>query len=137
MRASRLATRIEDHSGIDIVVDSDVGPLGIQVKSSDYYRKRFRERPLLGIAMVVAGSADTPEALLEKVVGALEKVRAGRLRMREKLGIREKKKKAPPTPPAKKRKAPPAAKQAGKPARPPAERVTAAGPPCVPMPNWI
>jgi hypothetical protein len=40
------------------------------------------------------GREDAPEALLEKVVGALEKVREGRLQMREKLGIRPKKRKA-------------------------------------------
>jgi hypothetical protein len=35
MHRARLATRIEDRSGVDIVVESDVGALLVQVKSSN------------------------------------------------------------------------------------------------------
>jgi hypothetical protein len=85
MMRARRATSIEDSSGIDVVVESDVGGLLLQVKSSEHGKSRFRRRPLLGIAIVVVGPADTPEALLEKVVGELEKVRAQRLEARSAL----------------------------------------------------
>jgi hypothetical protein len=49
MHRARLATRIEDRSGIDIVVESDVGALLVQVKSSNAGKQHFRRRPLLGI----------------------------------------------------------------------------------------
>jgi hypothetical protein len=79
MTRARLATRIEDQSGIDVVVESDVGRLLLQVKSSEHGKERFRQRPLLGIAIVVVRPTDTPEVLLRKVVGELEKVRGQHL----------------------------------------------------------
>jgi hypothetical protein len=83
MRMARRASRIEDRSGIDIVVESDVGTLALQVKSSAFGKERFRPRPLIGIAVIVVGRTDGAEALLAKVVAELEKVRAGRQQARQ------------------------------------------------------
>jgi hypothetical protein len=82
MRMARRASRIEDRSGIDIVVESDVGTLALQVKSSALGKERFRPRPFIGIAVVVVGRAEGAEALLAKVVAELEKVRAERQQAR-------------------------------------------------------
>ncbi len=79
MRRARLATRIEDRSGVDIVIESDVGALLVQVKSSNAGKQHFRRRPLLSIAIVVVHAADSAEALLVKVVGELEPIRAQHL----------------------------------------------------------
>ncbi len=75
MRSARPATPIEDRSGIDVVVESDVGRLLVQVKSSKLGKKRFRPRPLLGIAIVVVRASDSPESVLAKVVAELETIR--------------------------------------------------------------
>jgi hypothetical protein len=88
MRRSRLATRIEDRSGIDIVIESDVGELLVQVKSSKFGKQNFRPRPLLSIAIIVVRAADSAEALLAKLVGELETIRAQHLAKRLALGSR-------------------------------------------------
>ena len=79
MHRARRATRIEDRSGVDIVIESDVGALLVQVKSSNAGKQHFRRRPLLSIAIVVVRAADSAEALLAKVVGELEPIRAQHL----------------------------------------------------------
>lgn len=83
LRRTRRATRIEDRSGIDVVVETDVGTMLIQVKSSDFGKERFRPRRFLGISIVVVRAADTPEGLLGKVVDALSDLRAERLKVQE------------------------------------------------------
>jgi hypothetical protein len=118
MTRVRRATRIEDHSGIDVVVESDVGTLLIQVKSSNLGKKHFRPRAFLGIALVVVRPGDTPEALLKKVVGELEPVRALRLQARRNWRARLVERPSPP-PPARAR---------------PAKSTRAAAPPAVPRP---
>ena len=40
----RLVTRAEDRAGIDLVAASDVGPLYVQVKSSNDGRRRYEQR---------------------------------------------------------------------------------------------
>lgn len=40
----REATPEEDHQGIDLVAELDVGPVNIQVKSSFFSARRWRER---------------------------------------------------------------------------------------------
>jgi hypothetical protein len=82
MHRARLATRIEDRSGVDIVIESDVGALLVQVKSSNAGKQHFRRRPLLSIAIVVVRAADSAEALLVKLVGELEPIRAQHLEKR-------------------------------------------------------
>jgi hypothetical protein len=79
MQRARLATRIEDRSGIDIVIESDVGALLVQVKSSKGGEEHFRPRKFLSIAIVVVRPADSAEALLARVVGELEPIRARHL----------------------------------------------------------
>jgi hypothetical protein len=88
MRMARRASRIEDRSGIDIVVESDVGTLALQVKSSALGKERFRPRPFIGIAVIVVGRTEGAEALLAKVVTELEKVRAERQQARQAVGRR-------------------------------------------------
>ncbi len=83
MKSARAATRAEDHDGIDVVVESDVGKLFVQVKSSlrgkaDFEERRRRAR----VAVVVVGAGDAAEKVLRKVVGELAKVRAGYLKER-------------------------------------------------------
>jgi hypothetical protein len=86
--SARRASRMEDRSGIDVVVESDVGALPIQVKSSNWGKKHFRRRPLIAVAIVVVRRADTPEMLLDKVLALLEQIRKERLQARRAMGIR-------------------------------------------------
>jgi hypothetical protein len=83
MRAARRATKQEDHDGIDVVVESDVGKLFIQVKSSRRGKVAFEQRARRArIAVVVVARDDGPEKLLRKVVGQLAAIRAEYLRER-------------------------------------------------------
>jgi hypothetical protein len=57
----RRGTPEEDRSGIDIIVDSDLGPLYIQVKSSDhkaefFQRRHADEERLIGVLAVIKKS---------------------------------------------------------------------------------
>jgi hypothetical protein len=79
MHRARLATRIEDRSGVDIVIESDLGALLVQVKSSNAGKQQFRRRPLLSIAIVIVRAGDSAAALLAKMVGELEPIRAQHL----------------------------------------------------------
>jgi hypothetical protein len=79
MHRARLATHMEDHSGIDVVIEADVGELLVQVKSSKLGKEHFRPRSFLSIAIVVVRAADSAEALLAKLVGELETIRAQHL----------------------------------------------------------
>jgi hypothetical protein len=94
MHRARPATRIEDRSGIDIVIESDVGALLVQVKSSNAGKQYFRRRPLLSIGIVVVRTADSAEALLAKVVGELEPIRAQHLE--KGLAVRPRRGRSPP-----------------------------------------
>jgi hypothetical protein len=105
MLRARQATRLEDRSGIDIVVQTDVGSLSIQVKSSLGGKAHFRRRPLLNVGLVVVGDGDSPQALLNKVVSELGPIRADHLRELEKRGV---KRPAPPKPPPARAKGKPA-----------------------------
>lgn len=74
---ARRATKAEDHAGIDAVVDSDVGKLFVQVKSSRTGKAKFQERKRgVRVAIVIVRGGDDGEAVLRKVVGELAKVRA-------------------------------------------------------------
>lgn len=76
MVSARAATREEDHAGIDVVIESDVGKLFVQVKSSRRGKAAFLERRRRAVVgVVVASVADAPERLLAKVVGALAPIR--------------------------------------------------------------
>lgn len=80
----RKATQEEDHAGIDVVVESDVGKLFVQVKSSRRGKQEFEERRrTVRVVVVVVKANDTEEGLLRKVVGELAKVRAEYVKQRE------------------------------------------------------
>jgi hypothetical protein len=83
MQAARLATREEDHDGIDVVIESDVGKLYVQVKSSRRGKAAFLESDRRArVAVVVVRTGDSQEALLRKVVGGVGALRAEFLRDR-------------------------------------------------------
>ncbi len=76
MKSARAATRAEDHDGIDVVVESDVGKLLIQVKSSRTGKAAFAERRRRAqVAVVVVKSGDALDAVLRRVIGALAPLR--------------------------------------------------------------
>ena len=84
MRAARAATSEEDRHGIDVVVESDVGKLYVQVKSSAVGKVAFQDRrPRARIAVVVVRSRDSNEDLLRQIVGELSRLRAVFLAKRE------------------------------------------------------
>jgi hypothetical protein len=83
MHSARAATREEDADGIDVVIESDIGKLYVQVKSSRGGKAAFlqkRRRAL--VAVVVVGPANSLESTLAKVVGEVGKVRHELLRQR-------------------------------------------------------
>ncbi len=87
MHAARAATHTEDHAGIDIVVEADVGKLYVQVKSSKGGKAAYRERRRSAHAVVVVvRSRDSQEDLLRKLVGELSKLRAEYLKKRSNGG---------------------------------------------------
>lgn len=84
MHAIRAATKAEDHAGIDVVVESDVGKLFVQVKSSRRGKSAFLERRRTArVAIVVVQVTDSPEALLRKVIGELGKIHAEYVKERQ------------------------------------------------------
>jgi hypothetical protein len=83
MSGVRRATPAEDRAGIDVVVESDVGKLFVQVKSSRGGKAAFAQRrrsARVGVVVVVV--TDSPERVLAKVVGELGKIRAEYLKER-------------------------------------------------------
>ncbi len=83
MQAARRSTRAEDHDGIDLVIESDVGKLYVQVKSSRRGKAEFEQRRRRArVVVVMAKINDTPERLLAKVVSALAPVRKAYLEER-------------------------------------------------------
>jgi hypothetical protein len=80
MVRARKATAAEDRDGIDIVIESDVGKLFLQVKSSRLGKSHFEQkRRRATVSVIIASAADTPEAILGRVVAALRPVRAAHL----------------------------------------------------------
>jgi hypothetical protein len=74
---ARRATRDEDEAGIDVVVDFDVGPLPLQVKSSFHGKARFLARKHdVHVAIVVVRPYDPPGTVQSKVYSALGELRA-------------------------------------------------------------
>ena len=73
--AARRATDQEDRGGVDIVVDSDVGSLYVQVKSSAGAAKRFLKRRRRVAVVVVTGTM--PESLIRgRLLAALTDLRS-------------------------------------------------------------
>lgn len=73
VRSARAATKAEDRKGIDVVVDTDVGMLYLQVKSSRKGAERFDPRGKM-IGVVVAGDASEKQ-LRRRVLGILGELR--------------------------------------------------------------
>lgn len=69
------------YEGIDYVVQTDVGKIFLQIKSSEYYARRFREKQLArrynrSIAVAVIGDHVTDfEEVRGVVIASLEKIR--------------------------------------------------------------
>jgi hypothetical protein len=83
MRSARAATRREDHRGIDVVIESDVGKLFVQVKSSIAGKAKFEgRRRSARIVVVVVDAGDSLEAVLGMVVGGVGEVRGEYVRER-------------------------------------------------------
>jgi hypothetical protein len=77
IKTARLAARREDHAGIDVVLETDVGRLFLQVKSSEWGREKFeKRRRKADIAVIVVRSEDDDAKLLAKVSEALGELRA-------------------------------------------------------------
>jgi hypothetical protein len=77
---ARRASPEEDASGIDVVVESDVGPLWLQVKSSYFGKARFLAKaPRPGIGVVVIMPYDPEAAVRVKVYSELGRRRAAML----------------------------------------------------------
>jgi hypothetical protein len=75
--AARRATREEDEKGIDLVVESDVGQLQLQVKSSFHGKAKFlARRHDVRVAIVVVRPYDPEETVQSKVYSALGGMRA-------------------------------------------------------------
>jgi hypothetical protein len=81
----RLGTDDEDHRGIDVVFRTDVGDIGLQVKSSEDGRKHFIERQARGevgveIVVVYILPSYGPMEICKIVVPQIKSERNRRLR---------------------------------------------------------
>ena len=83
MRRVRAATRDEDRHGIDVVIESDVGKLFVQVKSSLAGKEAFeaRRRHARIVVVVVNAGCSLPR-VLEQLVEVIEPVRGEYLQKR-------------------------------------------------------
>lgn len=87
MLSARQATALEDRNGIDIVIESDVGKLFIQVKSSKRGRIAFMAKQRRAeVAIVIPKLSDSPEQLLAKAVSAIAPIRK---KYREERSLRD------------------------------------------------
>jgi hypothetical protein len=76
MQDVRKATPEEDRDGIDVVVESDVGKLYVQVKSSAVAKVAFQDkRRRARVAVVVVRPNDSKSDLLRKVLDGLSGLR--------------------------------------------------------------
>ena len=83
MQSVRMASREEDRDGIDLVIDSDVGKLYVQVKSSRGGKMAFLQRRRRArVAVVVVSATDSPEAIQRRIVGEVGKIRAEFIKQR-------------------------------------------------------
>lgn len=71
-RSVRRATADEQPKGIDVVVESDVGPLFLQVKSSQLFAQRFKQkrRPSM-IGLIVATHLEDPYEIYRRAMDIL------------------------------------------------------------------
>ena len=76
----RRATPKEDRNGIDFVVETPVGPLFLQVKSSQTGAAKFLERPRKTRIEVVVASRDVRSRLLHAISMGIRAIRKKRAR---------------------------------------------------------
>lgn len=85
MQNHRLATKPEDAKGIDVVVNTSIGPLYIQVKSSRTGVRHYKERRRKArVVIVIIEPEMTDEKIREKITGALHAIRKHILILRQK-----------------------------------------------------
>jgi hypothetical protein len=76
LKTARYASRREDRQGVDIVLESDIGRLQLQVKSSEHGKERFlAERRRLRIAVVVVRPYEPDETVRANVYAAITALR--------------------------------------------------------------
>lgn len=90
-RIDRASRELDLHEGVDYVIESDVGNLFLQVKSSDFMADRFRYKQWRGkynryIGVVSLEGLVTYEDICKRVFKILKKVRKKILRMRNSQG---------------------------------------------------
>lgn len=76
IQSARLATPAEDRVGIDLIVESDVGEIHLQVKSSDRGKEAFAQRPGCAyIACIIVHEQLSDEEILQTTVNAMSELR--------------------------------------------------------------
>lgn len=71
---NNAARYAEDAAGVDLWVDTDRGPIPVQVKSSAERAARFREEhPEIGIAVVVLHRDMEPERIRSRIIEAAQR----------------------------------------------------------------
>ncbi len=74
---ARICTEEEDAQGIDVVVETDIGPVYLQVKSSyDNAKKFLRRWPQRNVGMVVVRPQDDQETIFNKALDSAAKQRS-------------------------------------------------------------
>lgn len=81
VKSARISTRHEDHNGIDVVVESDVGSLYLQIKSSVAGANSFEPRH--NVAVMIVRQHDTHERIRDRAIGHLSNLREKYLKLRQ------------------------------------------------------
>ncbi len=82
VKGIRPATKEEDRQGQDAFLQTDVGEIPIQIKSSVAGAERFRQKYGDRIPVVIVASFDRLDEVLVKVIEAIEPERNRRLEMK-------------------------------------------------------
>ena len=88
VHSARLATKEEDSRGIDIVLETDIGQLFFQIKSSYYGMKKFIDKhgnSRTRIAIIILNRFLIEESFQRKVLEAVNCERNAILAMREQV----------------------------------------------------
>jgi hypothetical protein len=75
VRGIRGATQEEDAQGKDIIIATDVGEIGLQVKSGRTTAEKYYERGQFLIGLVIVRSRQTGKSILRRAVRELEEIR--------------------------------------------------------------
>ena len=80
---SRKATREEDRKGADVICETDVGSLYLQVKSSHHGKEKFETKSRKkAIEVIVVKYNDTDQFIASKAIALLIKLRVEILKKR-------------------------------------------------------